>query len=66
MSDEDAIEAARRCVHLCGVQPCIEAGIVSAGTAKLSADGVISSDDEVVVVNTGAGTKPADLLGEVK
>lgn len=64
VSDEEAIEAARQCARLSGVEPCIEAGIAFAGTAKLSADGVIGSDDEVVVVNTGAGTKSADLLGE--
>ena len=66
VSDETAIEAARESASLAGVEMCVEAGVALASAMDLAAEGVFGDDDEVVVLNTGAGCKSADWLGTVE
>jgi threonine synthase len=65
VSDETAIEAARTSARLSGVEICIEAGVALAGAMELAEDSVFEEDDEVVVLNTGAGCKSATTLGRI-
>ena len=65
VSDETAIEASRTAARLSGVEMCVEAGVALASVAELAGDGTIDDDEEVVVLNTGAGCKSADLIGNL-
>lgn len=62
VSDQDAIDAARLCARAAGVEMCVEAGVALAGAIELGTNGVFDEDDEVVVINTGAGCKTAGPL----
>lgn len=63
VTDDEAIEAARLCAERSGVEMCTEAGVALGGAIKLGEEGSFSSDDEVVVINTGAGNKTFEHFG---
>ncbi len=63
VTDEEAIEASLTAARQSGVEMCVTSAVALAGTKKLAADGVFGSDEDVVVINTGAGCKTADTLG---
>lgn len=63
VSDDDAVEAAIKMARKDGVEMCVTSAIALAGTLKLGREGAFGWDDEVVVINTGAGCKTADRLG---
>jgi len=65
VSDETAIEASRTAAQLSGVEMCVEAGVALASAMELADDGVFDEDDEVVVLNTGAGCKSASSIGNL-
>ena len=64
VSDETAIEAAGLSARTSGVEMCVEAGVALAGAMELGANDVFNENDEVVVINTGAGCKTTDPLDE--
>jgi threonine synthase len=63
VDDEEAIDAALRMARQDGIEMCVTSAVAFAGTIKLAQRGVIGSDEEVVVINTGAGCKTAGRLG---
>lgn len=63
VSDEDAMAALHLIAEEEGVLPCPEGATTVAAAAALRRSGWIAEDDEVVLLNTGAGNKYADLLG---
>lgn len=60
--DEKALEAALRMAETDGVEMCTEAAVALAGTIELARKGSFTRDDEVVVINTGAGCKTPEQL----
>lgn len=63
VSDQATIDAALEIASSDGVEMCITAAVALAGAFELERKGVFGDSDEVVVINTGAGCKTADLLG---
>jgi threonine synthase len=63
VSDEDAFDAALTVARRGGSEMCITSAVAFAGTRKLADRGVFGPDESVVVINTGAGCKTADYLG---
>lgn len=63
VSDEDAMAALHLIAEEEGVLPCPEGATTVAAAGALRRSGWIAEDDEVVLLNTGAGNKYADLLG---
>ncbi|WP_256562707.1 threonine synthase [Halomarina pelagica] len=64
VSDDAAVEAALTMARRDGVEMCVTAAVALAGAMELADRGVFDEDDEVVVINTGAGCKTANALGE--
>ena len=64
VDDADAKAAALRMARTDGVEMCVTAAVALAGTVELASRGVIGPDEEVVVINTGAGCKTSKRLGE--
>ncbi len=54
VSDEAMILAARNLAGFEGISACLEGGAALAGLRRLYDDGTVTSDDRVVVVNTGS------------
>jgi len=65
VSDNDAFEAALAMARRGGPEMCVTAAVAFAGARKLAEQGVFGSEESVVVINTGAGCKTADYLGNV-
>ena len=65
VSDDDAFKAALAMARRGGPEMCVTAAVAFAGTRKLAQQGVFGADESVVVINTGAGCKTADYLGNV-
>lgn len=63
VSDEDAMAALHLIAEEEGVLPCPEGATTIAAAAALRRSGWIAEDDEVVLLNTGAGNKYGDALG---
>lgn len=64
VDDDEAVQAAIDMARADGLEMCITAAVALAGTRKLAEQGVFAADDEVVVINTGAGCKTATVLGD--
>lgn len=62
VSDDEMVEAMYRLATLEGIIACPEGAATLVGLERLLADGSISSDEEVVLLNTGSGYKYLDLL----
>jgi len=60
--DEDLLAWTRRASALEGISFCPEAGACLAALAELAAEGAVSSDERIVVFNTGAGQKYVEAL----
>jgi threonine synthase len=63
VADSAAIEAALEMAQKGGIEMCVTAAVAFAGAKRLAERGVFDEDDEVVVINTGAGCKSAGQLG---
>lgn len=63
VGDEAAIESARRMARQGGVEMCVTSAVALAGAFELARRGVFGPDENVVVVNTGAGCKTHAELG---
>lgn len=64
VEDGAAVEAARRMARAGGVEMCVTAAVALAGAFELARQGVFGPDEDVVVINTGAGCKTHEALGE--
>ena len=64
VSDEAAVEASLRLARSDGPEASVTAAVALAGAVDLADRGVFGSDDDVVVINTGAGCKTHAALGE--
>ena len=62
VSDDDMIDAMYRLASAEGIIACPEGAATLVGLERLLADGSISTDEEVVLLNTGSGYKYLDLL----
>lgn len=62
VSDEDAMAALHAIAEDEGILPCPEGATTIAAAAALRRSGWIAEDDEVVLLNTGAGNKYGDVL----
>ena len=62
VSDDDMIDAMYRLATAEGIIACPEGAATLVGLERLLADGSISTDEEVVLLNTGSGYKYLDLL----
>ncbi len=62
--DEAAVDAALRLARSDGPEASVTAAVALAGTVELADRGVFDPDDDVVVLNTGAGCKTHAALGE--
>ncbi len=64
VSDEAAIAAAIEMARSDGVEMCVTSAIAMAGAVARADEGAYDGDETVVVINTGAGCKTAETLGE--
>lgn len=62
-SDEEATEAAIKMARTDGIEMCVTAAVALAGALKRAEQGGFDEDDEIVIINTGAGCKTASRLG---
>lgn len=62
VSDEDTMAALHLIAEEEGILPCPEGATTVAAAGALRRSGWISEDDEVVLLNTGAGNKYGDVL----
>lgn len=62
ISDEDALAALHLIAEEEGILPCPEGATTIAAAGALRRAGWIAEDDEVVLLNTGAGNKYGDVL----
>lgn len=62
VSDDDAMAALHLLAEEEGVLPCPEGAMTVAAAGALRRSGWIAEDDEVVLLNTGAGNKYGDAL----
>lgn len=63
VSDEDTMAALHAIAEDEGILPCPEGATTIAAAGALRRAGWIAEDDEVVLLNTGAGNKYGDVLG---
>ncbi|MFC7057808.1 threonine synthase [Halovenus salina] len=64
VSDEEAFDASLVAAREAGVEMCVTSAVALAGTMELAAEGVFGPDEDVVVINTGAGAKTASKIGK--
>jgi threonine synthase len=64
VTDEEALEASLTAARRAGVEMCVTSAVALAGTRTLADRNVFEADDDVVIINTGAGAKTASKLGE--
>jgi threonine synthase len=62
VSDEDLLSYLRRCAATEGLLPCPEGAATLAAVAALRQQDWIADNEEVVVLNTGAGNKYAEAI----
>ena len=62
VSDDEMVDAMYRLAAAEGIIACPEGAATLVGLERLLADGSISADEEVVLLNTGSGYKYLDLL----
>ena len=63
VSDEDAIEAAIEMAQKDGIEMCVTAAVELAGAIKRAENGAYDSDEQIVIINTGADVKTSARLG---
>jgi len=63
VSDDEAKSAAPRMARKGGPKMCVTSAVAFAGAQDLAERGVFGADEQVVVIDTGAGAKTASYLG---
>ncbi|MSQ35452.1 MAG: threonine synthase [Dehalococcoidia bacterium] len=63
VTDDEMIAAVREMADLSGVFAAPEGGATLAGLKKLSEQGLVQSDERIVLLNTGSALKYMDVLG---
>ena len=64
VSDSDAIDAALEMARSDGVEMCVTSAVAMAGAMARADEGAYDADETLVVINTGAGCKTHERLGE--
>jgi threonine synthase len=62
VDDEDALDSAATVAQHEGLEASVACGVAAAGAWQLRDAGELAADDTVVLVNTGAGNKDADIV----
>ena len=62
VTDQEMLDYVRIIASLEGIFVCPEGAATAVGAAKLLADGTLSADDQVLLLNTGSGLKNLDLI----
>ncbi|WP_256421682.1 pyridoxal-phosphate dependent enzyme [Halobellus rarus] len=62
VDDEESLESAVLAAQRVGLEVGAAGGVALAAVDRLAEDGVLSSEDRAVVLNTESGTKTADVL----
>ena len=62
VDDDDSLESAVVAAQEAGLEVGAAGGVALAAAGQLGDDGVLGSEDDVVVLNTESGTKTADVL----
>lgn len=60
---DEALDGALTSAQKAGIEMCVESGTALAGAMKLVDEGALETDDEILIINTGAGIKAPDALG---
>ncbi|MFB6311550.1 MAG: threonine synthase [Salinirussus sp.] len=64
VTDDAAINVALDIARSDGVEMCLTSAIAMAGAIRRAENGAFDAGDTVVVINTGAGCKTSELLGQ--
>ncbi|MES3518166.1 MAG: pyridoxal-phosphate dependent enzyme [Natronomonas sp.] len=62
VSDDDLLDSAATAAQHEGLELSVACGTAAAGAWTLREAGVLSADDDVVLLNTGTGNKDADII----
>jgi len=62
VDDEDALDSAATVAQHEGLEVSVACGVAAAGAWRLRERGELAAADEVLLVNTGAGNKDADIV----
>ena len=62
VDDEDALDSAATVAQHEGLEVSVASGVATAGAWQLREAGELDADDTIVVLNTGAGNKDADIV----
>lgn len=62
VSDSEALEGALAGAHHAGIEMCVEPGATLAAAMQIVEKGKLEEDNEVLIINTGAGNKATDAL----
>lgn len=62
VTDEEALEGALAGARHAGVEMCVEPGAALAAAGQMAEEGELDEDDEILIINTGAGNKATDAL----
>lgn len=61
--DSEAIQSAIDLARSEGIEMCVTSAVALAGAVRIAEAGEFEADDEVVIINTGAGVKSSGRLG---
>jgi len=64
VSDEEATRAALELAQKEGIEMCVTAAVALAGAMKRAEQDAYDGDEQLVIINTGAGVKSSGRLGE--
>lgn len=64
VSDKEATKAALKLAQTEGIEMCVTAAVALAGALKRAERGAYDGDEQLVIINTGAGVKSSKRLGE--
>ncbi|WP_312908350.1 threonine synthase [Natronosalvus caseinilyticus] len=62
VSDSEALEGALAAARHAGIEMCVEPGAALAAAMQMAEEGELDEDDEILIINTGAGNKATDAL----
>ncbi|WP_254533974.1 threonine synthase [Natrinema gelatinilyticum] len=62
VSDSEALEKALTGARHAGIEMCVEPAAALAGAMQMAEENKLDEDDEVLIINTGAGNKATDAL----
>ncbi|UTF52654.1 threonine synthase [Natronosalvus rutilus] len=62
VSDSEALDGAIAAARHAGIEMCVEPGAALAAAMQMAEEGELDEDDEILIINTGAGNKATDAL----